>query len=407
MDNISLPRVIQAVTAGLVRALLFHRITIVNRDLLPSQGPVLYLGLHRNGVIDGFLYRLAAPGALPLVSKQLTRKWPGRVLFHGIEVVRKKDVVRYGMSTAQNQSAIDACVSHLKQDGKLFILPEGTSDLGPKHLPFHPGAARILRASFAAGKEVSVVPLGIHYEQGWAFRSNAEIVIGAPFGRAVLESVPERDHLDTLMQQITQSLEEVGINVADRPTQKRLEQTAYIACLNPRINYFYALKAFESGLPPKVQVAWQALDSYVSKHGAATHLTVPVAPVGSTLACIGFWLLTAPLVAMAVAVNALPLLAGYMAGQRFADAPNVITLWRSLVGVPVVIIYWTAMLVLSIKTGAYLWLTLYAVITTTGLLLFRKTTQMTAMLKNALFHSGLKQPFRHLYNTIQDCLADV
>ncbi len=407
MDNISLPRVVQAMAAGLVRALLFHRITIVNRHLLPSQGPVLYLGLHRNGAIDLFLYRPVAPEALPLVSKQLTRKWPGRVLFHGIEVVRKKDVARYGMSTAQNQSAIDACVSHLKQDGRLLILPEGTSDLGPKHLPFHSGAARILLASFAAGKEVSVVPLGIHYEQGWVFRSNAEIVIGVPFGHAVLDTVPERDHLDTLMQQITQSLEEVGINVADRPMQKRLEQTAYIACLNPRISYFRALKAFESGLPPQVQVAWQTLDTYVNKHGAAMHLTVPVAPVGSTPACIGLWVLTAPVVAMAVAVNAPPLLAGYMAGHRLADAPNVITLWRSLVGVPVAIIYWTAMLILSIKTGAYLWLAFYAVITTSGLLLFRKTSQMTAMLKNALFHFGLKQPFRRLYVTIQEYLAGV
>jgi hypothetical protein len=368
---------------------------------------VLFLGLHRNGAIDAFLYHLVAPDALPLVSKQLTRKWPGHVLFHGIEVVRKKDIKRYGMSAAQNQSAIDACISHLCQHGKLFILPEGTSDLGPKHLPFQPGAARILLASFAAGKEVTVVPLGIHYEQAWAFRSNVEIVIGTPFGRAVLDHIPESGHTDALMQQITQSLEQVGINVADRSTQKRLEQTAYVACLNPSITYFRALKAFENGLPPKIQAAWQALDTYVYQHGASTHFAVPVAPLRSTPACIGHWLLSAPVVAMAISVNALPLLAGYVAGRRFADAPNVITFWRTLVGVPVAIIVWIAMIIFSIKTDTFVWLALYAVITTSGLLLFRRSLQMTSMLKNALFHPGLKRLFRRLYGTIQESLADV
>jgi len=41
--------------------LYFERITVLHPERLPENGPVLYVGLHRNGAVDGFIYRQVLP----------------------------------------------------------------------------------------------------------------------------------------------------------------------------------------------------------------------------------------------------------------------------------------------------------------------------------------------------------
>src|SRR5574341_1221764 len=52
---------------------------------------------------------------------------------------------------------------------------------GPRHLPFKSGAAQLLLEYLdAPAPPLSVVPVGIHYEWPWAFRSRVEVVVGEP-----------------------------------------------------------------------------------------------------------------------------------------------------------------------------------------------------------------------------------
>jgi hypothetical protein len=39
-----------------IKTFYFERITLIHPERLPRTGPVLYLGLHRNGAVDGFVY---------------------------------------------------------------------------------------------------------------------------------------------------------------------------------------------------------------------------------------------------------------------------------------------------------------------------------------------------------------
>ncbi|NTV96383.1 MAG: hypothetical protein HGA75_13370, partial [Thiobacillus sp.] len=143
----------------LLAGLFYHRIRVLHPERLPAAGPVLYLGLHRNGAVDGFVYGSKLPRAVFMISAQLRRNVIGWLFFRGIEVARGKDAER-GI-TVDNLAAITACVRHLTEGGALFVLPEGTSDLGHRHLPFQKGAARILYQTLAAGARPAVVPLGL------------------------------------------------------------------------------------------------------------------------------------------------------------------------------------------------------------------------------------------------------
>src|SRR5436190_20533895 len=69
---------------GFINEVYFQRITLIYPERRPKQGPVLYLGLHRNGAVDGFVYHQVLPRAVFMISTQLRKSRFARLFFHGI-----------------------------------------------------------------------------------------------------------------------------------------------------------------------------------------------------------------------------------------------------------------------------------------------------------------------------------
>ena len=164
----------QAFFYGFIRRLYYSRITLTGKDHVPNKGPRLVLCLHRNGAVDGFIYRGAVPRLKYLVRAKLSQGIIGKVFFSGVEVNRRSD----GGNRKDHEEMVETCVQHLQAGGPLAIFPEGTSKLGPSHLPFQSGAAHIALNFLETGDPLTVLPLGIHYESPYAFRSRVEVVIG-------------------------------------------------------------------------------------------------------------------------------------------------------------------------------------------------------------------------------------
>jgi 1-acyl-sn-glycerol-3-phosphate acyltransferase len=104
----------------------FERITVVHPERMPKGGPNLYVGLHRNGAMDGFIYRQVAPRGVFVISTQLRRSFFARLFFCGIALARKSDEE----DRSQNDEALSACVRLLGNGGELFVFPEGSNSAG-------------------------------------------------------------------------------------------------------------------------------------------------------------------------------------------------------------------------------------------------------------------------------------
>src|SRR2546430_15988385 len=142
----------------------------------PRSGPVLYVGLHRNGAVDGFNYHSLLPRAVFMISSQLRKNFFSRIFFDGIAVTRTKDE---GDRTL-NSDGLEDCLRLLRTSGELFVFPEGTRSLGPRHLAFKSGAVKLLLDYIEKGRPIQVVPIGIHYECPWTFGSNIWVAMAAP-----------------------------------------------------------------------------------------------------------------------------------------------------------------------------------------------------------------------------------
>ena len=330
---------------------------MLGRERLPSAGPILYVGLHRNGAVDGFVYKSILRGAIFLIAAQLQKNLFSRMFFTGIPVVRDKDSGDRGMNVA----AMERCAELLAAGGELVVFPEGTSSLGPKHLPFKSGAARIALEACRKGLPLKIVPLGITYNAPTKFRSSVEIIVGQPLKLQRAEGIDGDHHLAEVKTLIARALQSVGINVESAEYFEELQILATMVF--PGRDSFRALKFCEPGIPQPLRDTWNALYARMQAHGFARSTTArPFTEISPWLSlCLGFVL--APFVLIGALLNFLPLIGAHLAGKKLPDAPNVITLWRILVGVPLFVVWFGALFVALIVAGKAAWFLLFAGLT--------------------------------------------
>lgn len=381
----------------------FERITLLHPERLPVGGPVLYVVLHRNGAVDGFVYHQVVPRGIYLISSQLLRSFFTRLFFSGIAVARKQDEDDPG----RNAAALRHCVQVLAAGGELIVFPEGTSTLGPRHLPFKSGAARLALDAMAQGVPLRIVPLGIHYECAWAFRSRVEMVVGVsvltdfPAGLSDLVRVKE------MKRRMTTALEAVGANFATPEAQADAERLAYVATLGTARSYFEALKALEAGLPETLRAGWRELIEQVVSRRVLLHQGVPLFPVGSWAGYAALLLLLGPLVVAGVVLNLPPLLAGWVAARKFADDRNVIALWRMLVGVPLFVVWFGVVSIVIASVAGWRWWLAYALLTWAALKLLYRAKKLSVAVWNGLAHRELARRAHGFHQSVLQALTNI
>jgi 1-acyl-sn-glycerol-3-phosphate acyltransferase len=375
----------------------FARVTVTHRNRLPRRGPALYLALHRNGAVDGFVYHRALGGPAFMISTQLRKNWFARLFFAGIAVARMKD----GGERGGNEAALKQCLEGLRAGGQLCVFPEGTSSLGPRHLPFKSGAAWLIMDYLGThGPPLQVVPVGIHYECPWAFRAKVEVAVGEPIALGLPEGLSAGEKLKTLKLRIQAGLEEVGLNVPSAADQARIERLAYAATLATPRSYFDSLKALERGIPEPLRTAEENLAPKLSEAKLLFHQGVPLFPLGPVGLYALALALLAPVVLGAIALNLPPLLAGWAAGQKLPDGRNVVSLWRILAGVPAFWIWMASVAVVCLLLGRPLWLLGYAGLTWAGLHLYYRVKKLAVAVHNGARYPALKPAMLEFRETL-------
>jgi 1-acyl-sn-glycerol-3-phosphate acyltransferase len=380
----------------------YERITVLNPERLIKEGPVLYVGLHRNGAVDGFIYHQAVQRGVFLISTQLRRHFFSRLFFCGISVARNKD----DEDSGGNDAAIKECVDLLGSGGALFIFPEGTSSLGPRHLPFKSGAMHIALESLASGVPLRIIPLGIHYEKAWAFRSKVEIVVGNSISTALLPEMSRLGQLKEMKRRMNLALESVGTNFPSPELYKEASLLAYASTLGTARSYFKSLKTFEGGIPEPVSHDWRQLVEKFASRRMLYNQGIPLFPGKPWWMYAASLCLLAPLVLAGVLVNFPPLLMGWFAGKKFSDDRNVIALWRLLIGLPIGLIWSLLVLVMLMFFCRWEWSLGYAVLTLSALRLTYRTKKVAVAVWNGLLHRSISRQAWHFHQRLSENLPN-
>lgn len=389
--------------------LYFDRVSVHGADHLRAvHGPSLLLGLHRNGAVDGFVYHALAPRAEFMVTARLLRKRLVRLFLSGIEVVREKDRDRVPGASSINARAMEECRERLRIGGQLCIFPEGTSSLGPRHLPFQSGAAHLVlhHLEFAGAPPLTVLPLGIHYEAPADFRSRVDVRIGEPVEIHLPPGSTRAQKLSALKQRFEKALESVGVNVVSSDEQDTIQRLAYVATVGTSRTYFHTLKQLERGIPPLLHEEWKKLALEFDRPGLWLHQGVPLFPVLPVPLMLVALATLGPITAAGWILNLPPLMAGAWAGRKFPDEANVVALWRILVGVPILILWSTLILATCVIAGHAILAAFYLLFTFAAVKLSRRTRNIAIEINNGLRHRDLRERALRFHQLLLSTLTD-
>jgi 1-acyl-sn-glycerol-3-phosphate acyltransferase len=228
------------VLAWIVMKVILRRVDVTGGDRLTEGKPTIIAANHSNGFADPVLMVARLPG-LPrfLAASYLWKFPPARFLFWLAEVVpiyRRRDAT----NPADNTSMFQACNDVLAEGAHLMIFPEGEVHREPAMLPLKTGAARIALGAAAPPadvRNVTIVPIGLVYDDKGRFRSQAAIHVGRPIEiDAWLEryEADEQASVRALTEVLADRLREVTLNHASWHEAMVIDRAAAITILGER-----------------------------------------------------------------------------------------------------------------------------------------------------------------------------
>ncbi len=221
-------------THALIRGFWLVLIRLFYRDIgvtghPPDAGPVILVANHPNGLLDPLVLQVALGRPVAFLSKSTLFSNPvSRVIlraFNAVPVYRAKEA-----DTAQNAETFAHCRRLLQAGGWLALFPEGISHDAPGLQPLKTGAARIALDSArmaSGGTKLTVVPVGILYEEKEIFRSRVAISFGAPVPVPLpTRDEPSVDEVRALTDAIADALGEVVLQAEDHEVWRGLVAVA-------------------------------------------------------------------------------------------------------------------------------------------------------------------------------------
>jgi glycerol-3-phosphate O-acyltransferase / dihydroxyacetone phosphate acyltransferase len=206
---------VRAAVLALVRALvsLFYRCTEVSGlENVPSEGPVLLIANHNNGLVDPMVILRVLPRSVVFVAKSTLWRIPVLRslldLLGCVPVVRKRDFSE-GQKAAgpeRNEESLRRLAAALEAGGCVLIFPEGRSHSDPRLSEIRTGAARVLLLSQTSPV---VIPVGLWFTKKDEFRSDVLVKVGASV------TPPREASVETWTEAMGAALEAVTLNADD------------------------------------------------------------------------------------------------------------------------------------------------------------------------------------------------
>lgn len=209
----------------------FRSIEVTGAENIPRGVPLVLVANHHNSLVDPILV-LGTTGvhARFLAKATLWRVPPARILLELAAVIpvhRAQD----GADMAKNDETFARCWDVLAAGGAIALFPEGISHDAPHLARLKTGAARIvLGAADRRGvRNISIVPVGLTFEQKGKFRSRALITIGAPLDPTPWIAQRASDDAGAvrgLTEAVREALERVTLNYPSHEDVPIIERAA-------------------------------------------------------------------------------------------------------------------------------------------------------------------------------------
>ena len=203
-----LPFGIQRAVARTALRWYYRDIEITGTDLIPTTGPVLLAANHNNALVDALVVMACVDREVRLTAKATLLNHPiTRAIVHLAGVVplrRRRDETgdETSPTSDRNAEAFAEVTAALSAGAMILIFPEGVSHSHSTLAPLRTGCARMALQAAAAGvRGITIVPLGLTFEQKGTPRTRVALAVGPPIR---IDELPTKtdgvvDHVTSLI----------------------------------------------------------------------------------------------------------------------------------------------------------------------------------------------------------------
>ena len=216
-------------------------IDITGQENLPTSGGMILVSNHPNGIIDPIPLMIKLERSIAFLAKSTL--WAIPLLksfleaFDALPIYRHRDEgqrhgPKDGDAPIRNEETFTIARKLIKEGGILALFPEGTTHSESQLLPLRTGAARIAlqnEADMNWAGQVSIVPIGLWYENKIRFRSSILLVVGEPFTLNNYQAnyiEDERETVRLVTEKIEKGLNDVVLQAESREILRALPVVA-------------------------------------------------------------------------------------------------------------------------------------------------------------------------------------
>lgn len=218
----------------------FKRTQVFGLENLPKYQPILFVGNHRNGLIDPIMIATTNPKIhLFLTRASAFKNKIANVLLRSINMIPIYRI-RDGIDRIEKNKAIfEACYREFEKKGTVLIFPEGNHGLPRRVRQLNKGFARIAFGYFNKypNTNLYIVPVGLNYTNMQEKGSAVAVYYGKAISvREYYNAKEEKKSIDRIKKKVSDSLKELTTQIDDIDNHDKIERVlAYhgINFLNP------------------------------------------------------------------------------------------------------------------------------------------------------------------------------
>ena len=160
----------------------YSRLQVENQQSVPAEGPVIFAVNHQNSFLDAIIVATTTKrNPYFLARADVFKSSFGRFwlkTFRIMPIYRTRDGVK---NVLKNKAIFRTSIDFLKEGESILIFPEGNQSMNWALRPLQNGIARIAFGFLEeTAKPVTIIPVGLQYEDHFAYRSRALVQYGEP-----------------------------------------------------------------------------------------------------------------------------------------------------------------------------------------------------------------------------------
>ncbi|MCU0445118.1 MAG: lysophospholipid acyltransferase family protein [Microscillaceae bacterium] len=276
------------VIAQIALRVFFKSLKIKNRELLPTQGPLIVVANHPNTFMDPLVIAsYLKPQVYFLANASVFHSKFAQWLFPKLNMIpiqRKHDT---NQKKYDNEQVFQKCFDHLARGGTILIFPEGTSVHKRILHEIKTGTARIALGAEQANDfrlNLKIVTFGLNYSNPASFRSEVFVNVDEPIQVADYQAAYQADSynaVNILTEDIRKNIEEhvIAANTDEEDRLAKQIELVYKSKLNAEIQLaeeskeqdylmtkaiIHALEHFQEHEPERVKTFKPKLEKYLS-----------------------------------------------------------------------------------------------------------------------------------------------